>query len=639
MNILKKLSIYIIVPILFFLIFELILNLMSFGIPKDTFIEKDGNYHFNRAYVEYFNNLRPAWRKYPIVVPIEKNAEDYRVFVIGASTVQGEPYNPFFAYSAQLEVILQKQLPHKKVKVYNLAKSALTSFYVADVVENLEKVKPDLIVVTCGHNEYYGYLGLGSSFVSAIPRSAMIWLNRQKVYQFIVWSMRSLAPEKTTGTLMANVIGNNNININSPLRKITVETYKDNLQRMVNSAKKIKAPIVFTSLIRNEADMPPFKAESYENLKDKTALLQTLFKEERYIEILELIGDNPNDSFAHYIRAKNLLKIKQKNAANIAFQNAIDHDLNPFRATSDIKAALQEVVKNNSQEIVFFVNTEKVFKEKSPNNIIGNNLTVDHLHPNLYGHYIYANQIAKTVAEKIVKANYQQVTYESVMQKLEYFEELEQLTELKLYSLLSYPPYSTMLIPINNKFKFIGYDKNSDAFGIKYKNQTYVLKREQTRGTSKSMLLQLFASINLKNNNIQSALQCLKAYALIEPGDIKGLNKYADLLSSENKYTLAFKYYKKALTIDPVYKPAYMGINNILLNNNNYKKLVTKYDIDINKINNDFDFQIFKGLVLIYTKEYKKGLALIRNLSEKYSKNTKAKNILAAIEKQTTNIN
>ena len=61
------------------------------------------------------------------------------------------------------------------------------------------------------------------------------------------------------------------------------------------------------------------------------------------------------------------------------------------------------MIKNVGKEFeISIVNIDSVFRAHSPNGIVGYNLTVDHLHPNIEGY----NLISKTFFHRMVQLNY-----------------------------------------------------------------------------------------------------------------------------------------------------------------------------------------------------------------------------------------
>ena len=89
--------------------------------------------------------------------------ETFRIVFVGASTVEGFPYYTELAFPRQVELLLQQQLPNRRIEVLNAAIVGINSFALADFVPRALRCEPDLVVLYAGHNEFYGPGGVGST--------------------------------------------------------------------------------------------------------------------------------------------------------------------------------------------------------------------------------------------------------------------------------------------------------------------------------------------------------------------------------------------------------------------------------------------------------------------------------------------
>ena len=71
--------------------------------------------------------------------------------------------------------------------------------------------------------------------------------------------------------------------------------------------------------------------------------------------------------------------------ADSLFRYAKDLDALKFRAPSEMNKIISKLGKEFNYPVVF---PDKIFNEVSPQKIVGNNLMVDHLHPNLDGYHL-----------------------------------------------------------------------------------------------------------------------------------------------------------------------------------------------------------------------------------------------------------
>ncbi|RPH93736.1 MAG: tetratricopeptide repeat protein, partial [Calditrichaeota bacterium] len=78
------------------------------------------------------------------------------------------------------------------------------------------------------------------------------------------------------------------------------------------------------------------------------------------------------------------------------FLSAKDFDVIRFRAPSIFNTSIARVVQDHQ---ALFADCENAFMKRSPQGIIGKNLLLEHVHPNLSGHLLIAKTIAETMAK------------------------------------------------------------------------------------------------------------------------------------------------------------------------------------------------------------------------------------------------
>jgi tetratricopeptide (TPR) repeat protein len=86
-----------------------------------------------------------------------------------------------------------------------------------------------------------------------------------------------------------------------------------------------------------------------------------------------------------YLKAQHHLKLGNMHSADSLFRFAKDLDALRFRAPEKIN----EIIKRLAEKFnCGFINVDSIFNANSPDGIVGNNLTVDHLHPSLSGYLL-----------------------------------------------------------------------------------------------------------------------------------------------------------------------------------------------------------------------------------------------------------
>ncbi len=84
----------------------------------------------------------------------DKEKSSYRVFALGGSTTQGEPFSTETAFPKWLEINLQLASRNKDIEVINCGGLSYASYRVLAILREVLTYSPDLIVVYTGHNEF-----------------------------------------------------------------------------------------------------------------------------------------------------------------------------------------------------------------------------------------------------------------------------------------------------------------------------------------------------------------------------------------------------------------------------------------------------------------------------------------------------
>lgn len=115
------------------------------------FIQKDGNW-ITSQYAEK--------TMLPLVLPVNKEPDDYRLLLVGGSFAMGTPYSHQRHKSERpggiafwLRRDLQKRFPDADVQVINIASGGQSSTRVRHIVDEAVALKPDVVVVASCNNE------------------------------------------------------------------------------------------------------------------------------------------------------------------------------------------------------------------------------------------------------------------------------------------------------------------------------------------------------------------------------------------------------------------------------------------------------------------------------------------------------
>lgn len=369
------------IPILFFVLLEIILRYNNYGENTKLFVDT-----LDKEQKIYYNlnvNVAKRYFSYSDFVPTprvnlflkNKPENSYRIFVMGGSTAAGYPYGNNVDFGKILHRRLIRTFPNKKIELINCAMTAINSYTILDFMNGVIEQKPDLILMYAGHNEFYGAMGVASmESLGKYPFIVKSYLKMQRfktiiflrdiianIYKLFV-SDKSVKDIKEEETAMAKLAKDQLVELNSDDYKYGKIQFKENISEIIQVAKKNNIKIILSELVSNIKDLEPFlknskASELYE--KGSMALNNGEFEKAKKI----------------YYEAKDLDAIR-------------------FRAPEDFNRILNEL---SDEYDVPLVPMKTVFEQKSEYGIIGYNLMHEHLHPNKEGYFLMADAFYNTI--------------------------------------------------------------------------------------------------------------------------------------------------------------------------------------------------------------------------------------------------
>jgi lysophospholipase L1-like esterase len=383
---LKKIIFYLVafaLPILFFLILEGCLRLFEYGDNLALFVPAPKEYpnHLmcNPSVGNRYFFMQSTVTRTPNDYFLKnKPSDSYRIFVMGASTAAGFPYGDALMFSRILQRRLQDTFPQRTIEVINTAMTAVNSYTLLDLLGEIIEQQPDALLLYAGHNEFYGALGIASrESLGKIPWFVNFYLRLQRFKVFIflrnsISAVKKLFAEKEdvklTATLMERIVKRAEIPFNSPIYRQGLEQYESNLSAIIGKAKSAGIPLLISELVSNLRDQPPFAAQ------DSSYSTEAL-------RVYGLAQDLENER--RFPDAKN------------AYRKAKDLDPIRFRAPE----AFNEIIHKLQNEMAV-VPMQRFFEENSANALIGDNLMIDHLHPNIAGCFLMADAFYQTMRKQ-----------------------------------------------------------------------------------------------------------------------------------------------------------------------------------------------------------------------------------------------
>ncbi len=297
----------------------------------------------------------------------------FRVFVQGESSAAGFPYGLGASLAGVLDQRFKRAFPGREVEVISTAMAAVNSYALLDFADEIIAQHPDAVLIYVGHNEYLGILGVGSS----LRMASQPWVTRaflavrelrlfQLMSRLLKRSGAQPAEPLTTGsdTLMARVAGERSIPLKSELFQRGLQQFEANLAKLLDKYRVAGIPVFIGTLVSNERDQMPLAVLSGAET-DAAGAAKTA-----------------------YHAAQDAEAIPDYKAARSGYAWARDLDPLRFRAPSVFNDRIRELARTHGAELV---DVQRAFVDASEHGLVGHNLVLEHVHPNLDGYYLLAD--------------------------------------------------------------------------------------------------------------------------------------------------------------------------------------------------------------------------------------------------------
>jgi lysophospholipase L1-like esterase len=370
-------------PFVLIVLLELILRLFNYGHNTALFVKypPDENYMVMNHYAsdKFFPDTAYATTGNQEIFAINKAPNTIRIFVLGESTTIGFPFRPNGSFHRWLQYRLSHMYPDKNFEIVNLALTAVNSYTVLDFGKQLAQYKPDAVLIYVGHNEYYGALGIGSTTYVGSNRflvQTLIKLRGFKVVQLInniIDKVKRLfaGNGKTNGrTLMEVMAARQHIAYNSPDYKAGIAQFDENMTELCSTLDNEKIATFLSTVESNEKDLPPFVSD----------------------------GDGPTSANGYFRAGQAAFNDSSFAVAKQDFDKAKELDQLRFRAPDAINTDIRKIAGEFPN--VHLVDTKKFFEQYSPHGIIGKELVMEHVHPNLLGYAVMSEAFYQAIQQQ-----------------------------------------------------------------------------------------------------------------------------------------------------------------------------------------------------------------------------------------------
>ncbi len=612
------------IPIIVLSLLELTLRLFHFGYPSKALVETVIN---DTTYVQ--DNPEFAHRFFPKgleqeFVPIRFKAEKakgvFRIFILGESAAQGIP-EPAYSFGRILDVMLKLRYPTKQFEILPLAMTAINSNVVLEIAKDCAQYNPDLFIAYLGNNEIVGPYGPGTVLTPIISNNQLLHfvinLKTTKISQLITMGLEKLniltsSYSKWKGMEM---FLQNQVQQNDPRLEITYRNFNENLESLNRICKEHNIKIIYSTLVSNLKDCPPFSSAHRTDLKlsdkqkwDEIYSSGSAFEDAgKYSEAIAkyLEAEKIDSQYADvdYRLGQCYRQTGNFTEAQKYYINAREYDCNRFRADNRIN----KIISRAAAEMpgtTFLADALSRIEQQSSNGIPGNEFLYEHVHLNFEGNYLVAKTILNQL-ENIFKdrqANEAIVISDSLCAAHLAYNNFERhrILELVLNGLIKKPPFTNQLY----------HSKTVETFESELDSLKNIIKNQESNNTINTfedairkrpadwVLHDKYADY-LADDNVRKYQEAVDQYQFVMntvPNDYNVYVKYGVVLAKLGRLQDALCQFQNALSINSATAKAYFNsgliyqkFNKIDLAVENYEKAVL-YEPTYSKAFNNLAF-------------------------------------------------
>jgi len=357
------------------------------------------------------------WRCFrPHSFPAAKDANEYRIFCLGGSTVQGRPYAVETSFTTWLELNLKLAEPGRTWRVVNCGGVSYASYRLVPILEEVLAYRPDMIVLYVGHNEFledreYAHIRDRSRWVAA----PWEWVARTRTYNLLREGYRrAMGTSDAEGrpVLKADVDaildykgGLAKYRRDDRWRRGVIEHFRFNIERLVRMARQAGVNVLLVNPVSNLRDCPPFKSQNRDGLTGEQferwkAICRVAAGQSgpRAVKLLrEALAIDDQYALVHFRLGKALDGMGEIEQARAAYVRAKELDICPLRMLEPMHEAIGEVARQTGTPLV---DARKLIEQCSPDGIPGNVYLCDHVHPKIAAHWLIADALIDELARQ-----------------------------------------------------------------------------------------------------------------------------------------------------------------------------------------------------------------------------------------------
>jgi tetratricopeptide (TPR) repeat protein len=591
------------IPTLLLIFLEIGLRIVGFGHPTRFTATCEVNGRIvsceNHTFSRLFFPPKLARPTIPFVLPLEKPAKTYRIFLLGGSAAQGDPDHTF-GLARILKIMLQDRYPETNFEVINSAVTAINSHVVYQIAKDLVRHQPDFFILYLGNNEVVGPFGAGTVFAPLSPNLSLIragiLLKSTRVGQALakvlaIASNTEDMPEKWGGMEM---FLQKQVRADEPGLETVYNHFQENLEDILQVARKAEIKTLVATVATNLKDTPPFASLHRRDIsredKNKWENLYRLgYEHESRIEYdqaiqyyLEAAAIDGGFADLQYRLAKCYWTLQDYDKARERYVRARDLDTLRFRVDTRVNNIIREVAKGKG---VYFIDTVRIFEDQSPHKIMGEGLFYEHVHLNFRGNYILAaslfRQIASILSDTLGRADIEAplLTADDCALRLAFTPYDRYRVATEVFNRLQKPPFTNQIYHeeqieqakhVLDELRIHSHPPSLVEAASRYR---WAINRDD----SDPWLHYNYAALLQESEAFNDASEELRLFLRYLPQYVPGYEKLVENLLREGKFEEAITYLERALQLTPHYTPAYYHMAFALAKQSKFDESIQKY--------------------------------------------------------------
>jgi lysophospholipase L1-like esterase len=355
----------------------------------------------------------------PQSFPAKKPANEFRIFVLGGSTVQGRPWSTETSFTTWLALHLNAADPARHYEVVNCGGVSYASYRLAPILMEVLKYQPDLVIFCEGHNEFledrsYAPLRSQGQLLTWAEEQA----SRLRIYNVlrgvVLAAGKGQHQEARERQLLGPEVdarldwkgGMAEYHRDDKWQADVIRHFEYNLRHMARIANSAGVPLLLVNPVSN-LQFAPFKSEHRSDI--------TTAEEQEFDGLMQQASDlyasntagalailqraaNLDDQYAqvHFEIGTCLYELGRIIEARECWIKAKDLDVCPLRMLEPMKAIMHRVAEETDTPLL---DTDALIAANSRSGFPDWQWLVDHVHPSMSGHQLIADALADKLVE------------------------------------------------------------------------------------------------------------------------------------------------------------------------------------------------------------------------------------------------